>query len=377
MEEGADLTNKYHISATVIAEPDQNEQSARNDLPTAPTDVGGGGSRNGFIATSGDADWYKVSQSPGQLIEVRAQSGSTRLQLGMKIVYPHTTSPCSAANGDSCAYLTGTQTCNLPTDCPSNVCQRGRCALECESNLDCDSHFCSAGACAGGGECLPEGQCSVTQFIIPYNPSQPNDVHTVQPAKAASTYVLVYDTHSPPLYDSDSPYTFTFAQHGEPDSGEPDNFYNPFLTLESPETDPEDVIAKNFEFGRTASGSSATGYISYEGDIDLIRFANPCGSGLCSIQVNVSTSSGLDLVFFGYDEESLNFSWRHQEHGPVFGDNGQECGFIQGSTLAIIARQWYHSGWDYSNSYTITVSGVAGCGFGCIPYPGGTCQPGG
>jgi hypothetical protein len=377
MEEGADLQNKYHVSATVIAEPDANEQSARNDLPTTATDVSGGGSRNGYIATSGDADWYHVAQAPGQLMEIRAQGGGSKLNLGMKIVYPHTTSPCSPGSGDSCAYLTGTTTCTLPTDCPSNVCQRGHCALECESNLDCDSHFCSAGACAGGGECLPEGQCSVTQFIIPYDVTKPNDVHTVQPAMAASSYVLVYDTHSPPLYDDSAAYTFTFTKHAEPDSGEPDNFYNPFLTIESPETDPDDVIAKNFEFGRTASGNSATGYISYEGDIDLIRFANPCGSGLCSIQVNVNTSSSLDLVFFGYDEESLNFSWRHTEHGPVFGDNGQECGFIQGTTLALLVRQWYHSGWDFTNGYTVTVSGVAGCGFGCIPYPGGTCQPGG
>jgi hypothetical protein len=379
-EQGADLQNKYHISATVIAEPDQNEASARNDMVTAATDVSGGGSRTGYIASSGDADWYKLAQTAGQLIEVRAQGGGSRLQLGMKLVYPHTTTPCTPGSADSCAYLTGTDTCNLPTDCESNVCQRGRCALPCESNLDCDSHFCSAGACAGGGECLPEGQCSVTQYIIPYDPSQPNDVHTVQPAMAATTYALVYDTHNPPLYDDSTAYTFTFTKHGEPDGAEPDNFYNPFLTLESPETDPSDVIAKNFEFGRTASGNSASGYISYEGDIDLIYFANPCGTGLCSIKVDVSTSSPLDLVFFGYDGTGgwgLNFSWRHQDNGPTFGDTGQECGFIEGSTLSLLVREWYHSGWDFSHSYTVTISGVAGCGFGCIPYPSGTCQPAG
>ncbi|MBI5479882.1 MAG: hypothetical protein HY906_13540 [Deltaproteobacteria bacterium] len=374
-EQGADLQNKYHISATVIAEPDANEQSARNDTVTAATDVSGGGSRTGYIASSGDADWYKVSQSPNQLMELRAQGGGSRLALGMKIVYPHNTSPCTPGSGDSCAYLTGTTTCNLPTDCLSNVCQRGRCALECETNLDCDSHFCSAGACAGGGECLPEGQCSVTQYIIPAVTG--NDVHTVQPAKAASTYVLVYDTHNPPLYDDSTAYTFTFTRHAEPDPGEPDNFYNPFLTLESPDTDPDDVIAKNFEFGRDASGNSVTAYISYEGDIDLIRFANPCGTGLCSIKVDVSTGSGLDLVFFGYDGEGLNFSWRARDNGFTFGDTGEECGYIEGGTLALIVREWHHSSWDYSNGLNITITGAAGCAFGCIPYPTGGCQPAG
>ena len=376
-DQGADLQNKYHISATVIAEPDSNEQTTRNDVPTAATDVSGGGSRNGYIASSGDADWYKVAQTPGQLMELRAQGGGSKLQLGMKIVYPHDTSPCTPGSGDSCAYLTGTKTCTLPTDCDSNVCQRGRCALDCESNLDCASHFCSARACAGGGECLPEGQCAVTQFNIPYDQSQPNDVHTVQPAQAATTYVLVYDTHSPPIYDDSSAYTFTFTKHAEPDA-EPDNFYNPFLTLESPDTDPDDVIAKNFDFGRPVSGNSATGWISYEGDIDLFYFPNPCGSGLCSIKVDISTSSTLDLVFFGYDGTggSGDFSWRAADNGYTFGDSLTECGFIQGATLSLLVRQWHHTGWDYTNGYTVTISGVAGCGFGCIPYAGGTCTHG-
>ena len=377
LEQGADLQNPYHLSVRVIAEPDTNEQTARNDVATAATDVGSGGSRTGYIASSGDSDWYKVSQTVGQLIEVRAQGGAGKLELGMKIVYPHDTSPCTPGSADSCAYLTGADTCTLPTDCLSNVCQRGRCALECEDNLDCPSLFCSAGACSGSGECLPEGQCSVPQFIIPHDPDSPNDVHTVQPSFAASTYVLVYDTHNPPVYDDSAAYTFTFSRHAEPDA-EPDNFYNPYLTLSTPDTDPDDVIRKNFEFGRTVSGTSVTGWLSYEGDIDVLEFANPCGSGLCSIKVDVSTSaSAPDFVFFGYDGWGLNFSWRAQNNGFTFGDTGEECGFIQGGTLRMIVRDWWHSAWDYTNSYTVTITGAAGCAFGCIPYPGGTCQPAG
>jgi hypothetical protein len=381
-EQGADLQNKYHISATVIVEPDTNEQTTRNDSPTTATDVSGGGSRTGYIASSGDPDWYKVSQTPGQLMELRAQGGGAALKLGMKIVYPHTTTPCTPNSGDSCAYLTGATTCTLPTDCESNVCQRGKCALACEGDLDCPSVKCSTstgtGACSGSGECLPEGQCAVPQFVIPPDATHPNDVHTVQPSFAASSYVLVYDTNSPPVYDDSTAYTFTFTKHAEADSGEPDNFYNPYLTLWSPDTDPEDVIAKNFDFGRTASGTSASGYISYEGDLDLIRFANPCGSGLCSIKVDVSTSSSaIDFVFFGYDGEGLNFSWRARDNGFTFGDSGEECGYIEGSTLAIIVRDWFHKDWDFTNGYTITITGTPGCGFGCIPYPTGGCQPAG
>jgi len=378
LEEGADLEHPYHITAQVLNEPDTNETSSRNDEPTSATNVGSGGSRTGYIASTGDGDWYKISQAPGQLIEVRAQgSASSRLHLGMKIVYPHTTTPCTPGSADSCAYLTGNDTCTLPTDCPSKVCQRGRCALRCESNLDCPSLFCSAGACAASGDCLPEGQCGVPQFIIPYNANKPNDVHTVQPSFSPTTYVLVYDTNSPPLYDDSAPYTFTFTPHAEPDGGEVDNFYNPYLTLESPDTDPDDVIRKNFQFGRNASGNTATGYISYQGDIDLIRFANPCGSGLCSIKVTVSTSSPLDLVFFGYDNRSLNFSWRAKNNGLVFGDTGQECGFIDSDTLSLMIREWWHSSWDFTHSYTVTIEGTPGCGFGCVPHPSGSCQPAG
>ncbi len=305
-DRAADLQNKYHIAATVIAEPDSERADDAQRHPH-------GGDRRQrrrlahrlhrldrrrrLVQGGADAGPAHGAPRPGGREQAPARH-EDRLPA-------HDHAPAAPGSGDSCAYLTGTKTCTLPTDCDSNVCQRGRCALECESNLDCASHFCSAGACAGGGECLPEGQCSVTQFIIPYDATKPNDVHTVQPVVRRHAPTCSSTTRTARRSTTTRPRTRSPSRRTPSPTREPDNFYNPFLTLESPDTDPDDVIAKNFDFGRTASGNSATGYISYEGDIDLFYFANPCGSGLCSIKVDVSTSSSLDLVFFGYDDERL------------------------------------------------------------------------
>ncbi|HEY3354670.1 MAG TPA: hypothetical protein VGQ83_15565 [Polyangia bacterium] len=405
----ADPKAGYHIAATIVDEPDTNETSARNDAPGAATNLGTGGTRTGFIASTGDADWYAVHQTAGQLIEVDAEGApASTVRLGMTMVYPHDTSPCNAAANDSCAYLTGTDTCTLPTDCDSNVCQRGRCALFCDTNLDCPGAIgCSAHACAGAAVCLPEGQCGVLQYQKRPASTAPNAVHTQQPAFAATTYVAIYDTHNPPVYDASGSYTMTFTQHAEPDAGERDNFYNAFLAIENPEQDPGDVLARNKPFARALPmNTTVNGYISYEGDIDVWAFPNPCGTGDCGLQITYGKPAGstscttlatggpgdpLDIVFFGYSNNfDLKFSWHGCEEGSetVFGDGtcgsgDAECAFFWGQdsdNYYLMVRDWHHNKWDLTHPYSLSVSFSAGCpgadngNGGCQRYQGtGNC----
>jgi hypothetical protein len=405
----ADPKNGYHLAATILDEPDTNESPTRNDAPTTATSLGSGGSRTAYIASTGDADWYAVQQTPGQLIELEAAGAAgSQVLLGMTLVYPHTTSPCTPGSADSCAYLTRTDTCTLPTDCDSNVCQRGRCALYCDTNLDCPGAIgCSAHACAGAAVCLPEGQCGVMQYQKPADATT-NNVHTMQPAFAPTTYVLIHDTHNPPVYDEASSYTMTFTPYAEPDSGEPDNFYNAFLAIENPEQDPGDVLQRNQDRARDLPmNTSVHGYISYEGDIDVWRFANPCGSGDCGLQITYTNPSGttacntlgaggpgapLDIVYFTYNSDfsNLKFSWHGCAEGTetVFGDGtcgsgDAECAFFWGQDADyyyLIVRDWHHNKWDLTHPYALSVSFSPGCpgadnaNGGCQRYQGtGNC----
>jgi hypothetical protein len=388
----SDPLHAYHIAATVLAEPDENEQTTRNDIPQSATNIGTGGSSEGYIASTGDADWYALHQTVGQLIDVHVQgvSGSA-VKLAMTLVYPDPTkkTPCTVGSTDTCQYLTNDTACtaeNAVTTCESHVCQKNKCAIPCELDVDCPGHACSAGACAGAGVCLATatgGQCGVTQYIK--GPNSSNDVQTVQPALADVTYVLVHDASSPAAFDDTAPYSITFAQHAELDTGEPDNHYDPFLDLDTPETHPEDVLAKSFEHARTlTAGVTATGYISYEGDIDAFKFNNPCGAQadaqFCTLAVTFSIPaaglSTVDYIYMGYGgpyDEKYSFRASTQPD-TIFGNGGcgsNECAYMAGggdNSAYILVRDFGHKTWDYQHAYTIKVEGTADCNGACKPY---------
>ena len=71
-DDGADSDplTRYQVTFQLIAEPDTNEQARRNDFPDDAVDLGAGGTRQGFIASTADLDWYRIDIPARRIAEI-------------------------------------------------------------------------------------------------------------------------------------------------------------------------------------------------------------------------------------------------------------------------------------------------------------------
>lgn len=71
-EDRLDITNAYHVTVEVVADPDENERNNTADEATAIT---AGSSVTGLIATTGDEDWYALPvEDDARIIDVTARA---------------------------------------------------------------------------------------------------------------------------------------------------------------------------------------------------------------------------------------------------------------------------------------------------------------
>jgi hypothetical protein len=397
----SDPSAAYLLTVAIVDEPDSNEQAGRNDTPDTATDLGNGGQRTGYVASISDLDWYRISAAPGNVIEIELQCPGCTIQPAISLVHGNLDSPCDGTS--SCEYLLTRRACNGDSDCDSKICRDTpggkRCGLICGDKLDCPSFECNqagpVNACVGAAVCT-RGLCGTLQYTAT---ADADTIRTAQPSRMPSTYLLVHDFQDD-AYTSSS-YSLTVRVSRDLDPNEANNFYYPYLDV-----DTDEILDRGRDMATEAAWSppspggrvvSGMGCISYQGDIDVFRIAggNPCTStvsagGNCGLRLEYDRPGGqdLDLAWFvtnaGFGIRS-SFLASMEGGDTVFGD--EACGRGENECLVhnadddedyfLIVRDFNQDAWDVTQGgcyqWTLRSAATSGCPAACPRVQGGLC----
>lgn len=346
-DDGADSDpeSQFTVTYQLVPEPDTNEAAQRNDVPDSATNLGSGGNRTGYIASLNDLDWYRITATPGQIMEINVSCPGCTIQPAISIMYAATESPCDATS--TCDFILRAQQCTTDNDCDSKVCRETpsgkRCAVTCEGDIDCPSLTCNqigvVNACvASAAAVCMTGQCGILQYTYD---SETDSITTAQPVINAVTYLLVHDSRDDQY--TQQPYTLNVSVVNDPDRNEPNNRYVPYRNIDAGEIlDAGRMSATRVSWAGGAV--SGTGCISYQGDIDIFRLVggNPCRtstaapSAACGLQLTYNRPGGpVDHAYFlanGGLGTRASFLQSSEGNETVFGDavcnpggGDQEC----------------------------------------------------
>jgi hypothetical protein len=99
---------QWTVGLSLVADPDPNEQTTRNDTPATATTLNPGDTKYGAIGSQGDADWYEIAlpqTSTPQILEVTLdpQKANQLLALNWSVgtVVAHPTAACDTNCGPS------------------------------------------------------------------------------------------------------------------------------------------------------------------------------------------------------------------------------------------------------------------------------------
>ena len=299
---------EYNLSISTISDPDDNEP---NDVVAEATPLSAGSvtcgqewttmTGAGYIASSGDTDWFKVdlSGSDGALIDVNvtfANGGSLPddFQAAVRLVH--------AADGN---------TCTQDQDC-----------LELENNGCVEDIECTRigntcldrGLCAGAGVCLPTGICGATLIsrasavletsdpeYDPGAPVTPESVSVAAPLFGFSTMYIAVNDHKNDSLSLDHRYTLTVKVAKDTDVHEPSEAYINEPPLQDDSNNPHLEFATPIQIhdctqdNSACCGAGATWYegaISYTFDQDWYQYEHPCPEADCLLQVHYQIDEG-------------------------------------------------------------------------------------
>lgn len=402
-DDGADSSPEvpYALSYMVVPEPDVNEQTARNDFPDDAVNLGAGGTRQGYIASTADLDWYVVDVPARRIAEISVSCPGCMIQPSVSLVYGDTDSPCDS--NSTCDFLLRPDgDCTVDADCrQSGICRavpggQKRCAKACGDRFDCGSFQCQqngpVSACAGAASCT-NGLCGVLQYTGVAD-AMTGELRTAQPLTRTRTWILVRDFQDDQFVAT--PYTLTVNIANDPDGREPNNFYFPYTDAEA-----GDILSRGRDLAtrvawsaagagpRTVSGS---GCIGYAGDIDIFRLegGNPCAMGNCGLSIQYNRPGGdVDLAYFLHSPGlgiRSSFLMSNEGMESVFGDamcgggQGEECMTYRqddNGDYYLVVRDFGQDSWDVSAArcytWTITAAAAAGCPASCPTVMSGNC----
>lgn len=313
-----DATTPYSLTLTIGQDPDQNEP---NNVAAQATSLGSatcGGSfgapltQQGYLGSTGDADWYKVELSGcanGVVAAELAFSGAgvpDDLQAALRFFRPVTEVSCT--QDQDCAALPNT----------------------CDKNIDCATlgNTCLAqGVCAGGGFCLPQGVCgallvansarekiknpsNIQEEII--NPNR-HKVSLAAPAFGLSQLYISVEDFQGDTFSLTNPYTLTVRAGTDPDIRETFSTYTAgregneerslLLATASP------IVIHDCSNGDCCgAGTWIEGSVSFTFDSDWYWFANPCPDLNCMLRFHYDLDTGpVDHLFELYHSKELYF----------------------------------------------------------------------
>ncbi len=322
-----DFEVPYILELTITPDPDPNETNDHPNQATPMTSLNCSATTwsswvdvQGYIASSGDMDWFSldISSSSKCIMDVEVQfENETSLPDEFQV---------SARIGrDSNTYL-----CDNDQDC-----------LElprtCQINLGCawfGNNCLSVGVCAGGGACLSSGNCMVDYYAeyAPETIPDPGDpsADIVNPDRGTVGFATILIGSTPPYligvsdYHGDSysmshQYTLRVRVRKDPDTTEHNEAFA--AGPPGPETEEEAAIhATNAvevpvhdcdpapDAGAPDCCNSGTweeAYLSYKYDQDWFKYQHPCPDEDCMVRFVYDLDPGeVDVYVQVYDGDT-------------------------------------------------------------------------
>ena len=402
-----DVDAPYQLSLVLGDDPDDNEP---NDHPGSATGLVTAACEGdwsplaevtGYLATSGDIDWYAldVSDCASGLVYADVQFAEGTLPDGfdaeLRLLRSHPDTGC--ALDQDCASLN--ERCTTNDDCATigNSC-----------GLD--------GFCEGAGVCLPDQRCGANVVIEQSEPGIGGRVGLRAPLFGPGPAWLGVADHRGDAHSPDVSYQITARVRTDPDPHEPNNHYTagPPASAQAGRHDDYAVeipVYNCIEPPAPMTGDTAVheprvcctdvswteGWLAYDYDQDWFRYAHPCPGEDCMVRLHVEVDEGpVDTLVQVWRRTSLWFDGitgvddRPGDQHPI----AVTYGGLQPTDECFYAFEghngnpyWYHvslrdfagSGhWESSagQRYRVCVEKVAhGCLEPCVEHPNGCGTP--
>lgn len=334
----ADTKTKYTLTLSKKTEPDAQDKGQRNDTVATATAVGTVTSGtvtktySGQLASRGDVDYFVVNgfagagvNKPGVMEVILSYSASSTgvgLDPSFSYLYGDAAEPCTK---DACCKVAAKSTCKTNLQClrkSYNCIKKGDALCNDASCTPSPSSICAGeSACAGATVCLPGKTCAV-EHALRWAKGKKTAV-TVKTSQLlihpGPWYIRVADLGSDD-YEYGRNYTLKITAKWDPDGAkelDSEYFPNRCLLVEDPQLKNEEwklhvkqaitkIAAKTITLG-----TWYTGYLSYEGDIDFFKFANPCPNADCTLDIHYDVkcapTSGAPLRYCQSPKEVQNY----------------------------------------------------------------------
>ena len=307
-----DYETPYTLELSVSQDPDENESNDHPNEATAMASVTCGSTwsdwqtATGYIASSGDVDWFSLPiASPSRCLveaEVTFTNGSSLpddLQASLRMAR------------DSVSY-----TCEEDQDC-SEI------ARACSIDLNCywfGNNCLAQGVCAGGGACLNSGNCMVNYISghadetipdpsdasqdIP-NPDRNTTSWTSQVWGWTEPFLFAVSDYQADSYSLTSEYTLRVRVRKDPDTTEPNSAYTYVeagsevqeeatihaaraVEVEVHDCEPADGGPSDC----CEAGDFVEARLSYKHDQDWFKYQHPCPGEDCMVRVIYNIDGG-------------------------------------------------------------------------------------
>ena len=288
-----DDTNRYTLTVEVLSDPDVNEPNDEaleaTVLPslTCGADFSADAIETGYIASTGDADWYQLDLTGCDqgILEVDVDFDSNALPEGLE------------AEVRLVREVPG-EACELDQDCQ-------QLSAQCGANMDCPyvGNTClNSGYCAGAGACLPSGNCGAHLLIETSREESPEMVRLGAPLTGFGTVWIVVSDHLSDTLSIDRSYTVRARVRTDPDLSEPndhytggpptgnDHGYHAPNARQIPIYDCAAVYPDPVECCATSPWIEGT--LGYTYDQDWFWYEHPCPGEDCMVKVHYELDGG-------------------------------------------------------------------------------------
>lgn len=233
LNNSSDHKISYQLQVSTDFDPDANEN---NDNPSIATEIGtlSCGSKwsewittTGYIASTGDRDWYHVETTgcDGGIVEAELLFNGT------------TSMPENFMASLRFVREIDEQPCQLDQDCQTI-------SKTCNSNLDCGffGNTCSVqGTCAGGGICMPAGVCGANWALAQATEAERGAIQFCAPVQnwsAQGGFHLIVSDVAGVSFAVDHAYTLRIRGRLDPDGNEQALPYSTFSPLDNDDAVP-------------------------------------------------------------------------------------------------------------------------------------------
>lgn len=358
---------------------------------------------NANLAATNDIDVFQVNLSgcANGILEATVTFDGPPdpgLEPSVRIVRAHTETPCAVdsdcrdlmipcAVDDDDPDAAQLDCSGFGNNCLGDVCAGASMCLPgsvCGANvIERHPNFCGAdGTCHGpegamrNRRCADNGDCAAQDLIstaIPIGRGPGGTTSAID-----RLFVVVSDFGSNAA-DPSLSYTLQIRTRADPDTHEPNELYNPFLSTDEGGTR-EDTLAKVANW----TGTCVTGTLSYERDRDWFVLPNPCPGTNCTFSVSYDVDAGPVEAYVYASGAWDNLTNLDPEADAA--SNPARSGSLGGSgdclpsnsnlddPIYIVVRDMdLNRDFSADQSYSVCFSGItAGCGAPCITE-GGLC----